>query len=147
MHGVRVLIVEDDLKMASMLRRGLRGDGMTADVAITGEDALWMADSSDYDAIVLDVMLPRMDGFVVCSTLRDRGVSAPVLMLTARDAVDDPSTRTRFRRRRLPDEALFVQRARCPPACTRAPRSDREADGPRRRRPTPGSRRAPRVAR
>src|SRR3954447_1386264 len=89
MHGVRVLIVEDDLKMASMLRRGLRGDGMTADVAITGEDALWMADSSDYDAIVLDVMLPRMDGFVVCSKLRHRGVSAPVLMLTARDAVDD----------------------------------------------------------
>ena len=86
---MRVLIVEDDLKMASMIRRGLRGDGMTADVAINGEDALWMADGNGYDAIVLDVMLPTVDGFRVCTQLRERGVSSPVLMLTARDAVDD----------------------------------------------------------
>jgi two-component system OmpR family response regulator len=86
---VRVLIVEDEVKMASLIRRGLRDDGMAADVAIKGEDALWMAGSTDYDAIVLDVMLPGMDGFEVCKRLRDDGVWSPVLMLTARDAVDD----------------------------------------------------------
>jgi two-component system OmpR family response regulator len=86
---VRVLVVEDDVKMASMIRRGLRGDGITADVAIKGDDALWMASSGEYDAIVLDVMLPGMDGFMLCQRLRDKEVWSPVLMLTARDAVDD----------------------------------------------------------
>ena len=86
---MRVLIVEDEVKMASLIRRGLREDGMAADVAIKGEDALWMAGSTDYDAIVLDVMLPGMDGFDVCKRLRAEGVWSPVLMLTARDAVDD----------------------------------------------------------
>jgi two-component system OmpR family response regulator len=86
---VRVLIVEDEVKMASLIRRGLREDGMAADVAIKGEDALWMAGATDYDAIVLDVMLPGMDGFEVCRRLRDSGVWSPVLMLTARDAVAD----------------------------------------------------------
>ncbi len=86
---MRVLIVEDEVKMASLIRRGLREDGMAADVAIKGEDALWMAGSTNYDAIVLDVMLPGMDGFDVCKQLREDGVWAPVLMLTARDAVDD----------------------------------------------------------
>jgi two-component system OmpR family response regulator len=86
---VRVLIVEDDVKMASMIRRGLRGDGISADVAIKGEDALWMAGSGEYDVIVLDVMLAGMDGFRLCQRLRDRDVWSPVLMLTARDAVDD----------------------------------------------------------
>jgi CheY-like chemotaxis protein len=70
---VRVLIVEDEVKMASLIRRGLREDGMAADVAIKGEDALWMAGATDYDAIVLDVMLPGMDGFEVCRRLRDSG--------------------------------------------------------------------------
>src|SRR5688500_4224687 len=87
--GVRVLIVEDELKMASLIRRGLRGDGMAADVATKGEDALWMAGSTEYDVIVLDVMLPGMDGFAVCRRLREDGVWSPVLMLTARDAVED----------------------------------------------------------
>jgi two-component system OmpR family response regulator len=86
---MRVLIVEDELKMASLIRRGLRGDGMAADVAATGEDALWMAGSTEYDVIVLDVMLPGIDGFAVCRRLRDDGVWSPVLMLTARDAVED----------------------------------------------------------
>lgn len=89
MPVVRVLIVEDEVKMAGLLRRGLRADGMTADVATNGEDALWMAGSTLFDAIVLDVMLPGMDGFEVCRRLRLDGVWAPVLMLTARDAVDD----------------------------------------------------------
>jgi len=86
---MRVLIVEDELKMAGLLRRGLREDGMAADVAVKGEDALWMAGATDYDAIVLDVMLPGADGFEVCRRLRADGVWAPVLMLTARDAVED----------------------------------------------------------
>jgi len=86
---MRVLVVEDDVKLASMIRRGLRGDGIAADVAIKGEDALWMAGSTDYDAIVLDVMLPGIDGFDTCRQLRTDGVWAPVLMLTARDAVED----------------------------------------------------------
>jgi two-component system OmpR family response regulator len=86
---VRVLIVEDEVKMAGLLRRGLRADGMLADVATSGEDAVWMAGSTPFDAIVLDVMLPGMDGFEVCRRLRSDGVWAPVLMLTARDAVQD----------------------------------------------------------
>jgi len=86
---MRVLIVEDDVKMASMIRRGLKGDGMAADVAIKGEDALWMAAATEYDAIVLDVMLPGLDGFQVAKKLREDSVWAPVLMLTARDAVED----------------------------------------------------------
>ncbi len=75
--------------MKVLIRRGLREDGIAADVAIKGEDALWMAGGADYDAIVLDVMLPGIDGFQVCSRLRQDGVWAPVVMLTARDAVDD----------------------------------------------------------
>jgi two-component system OmpR family response regulator len=86
---MRVLIVEDEVKMASLIRRGLRDEGLAADVATKGEDALWMADSTEYDAIVLDVMLPGIDGFETCRRLRDAGVWVPVLMLTARDAVED----------------------------------------------------------
>jgi two-component system OmpR family response regulator len=86
---MRVLIVEDEVKMASLIRRGMREEGLAADVAIKGEDALWMAGATDYDAIVLDVMLPGIDGFETCRRLREEGVWAPVLMLTARDAVED----------------------------------------------------------
>ena len=75
--------------MASLLRRALRGDGVAADVAVKGEDALWMAGSTTYDAIVLDVMLPGIDGFETCRRLRDQGTWTPVLMLTARDGVQD----------------------------------------------------------
>ncbi|MCW3049697.1 MAG: two component transcriptional regulator, winged helix family [Solirubrobacterales bacterium] len=86
---MRVLIVEDKVKMASQLRRALRGEGMAADVAITGEDALWMAEATDYDALVLDVMLPGIDGFETVRRLRAGGRWAPVLMLTARGSLDD----------------------------------------------------------
>ena len=86
---MRVLIVEDEPKMAALLRRGLVAEGMAIDVAPRGEDALPRAEATDYDAIVLDVMLPGIDGFEVCRRLRDAGVWAPVLMLTARDAVRD----------------------------------------------------------
>jgi two-component system OmpR family response regulator len=86
---MRVLVVEDEVKMAALIRRGMREEGLAADVAITGEDALWMAGATEYDAIVLDVMLPGIDGFETCRRLRATGVWAPVLMLTARDAVED----------------------------------------------------------
>jgi two-component system, OmpR family, response regulator len=88
-RAVRVLIVEDELRMASLIRRGLVNEGLAADVAGSGEDALWMADAHEYDAIVLDVMLPGLDGFETCRRLRGAGVWTPVLMLTARDAVED----------------------------------------------------------
>jgi two-component system, OmpR family, response regulator len=87
--NVRALIVEDELKMAALIRRGLIEEGYAADIARTGEDALRMAGATDYDAIVLDVMLPGTDGFEVCRRLREAGGWSPVLMLTARDGVED----------------------------------------------------------
>jgi two-component system, OmpR family, response regulator len=86
---MRVLIVEDEAKMAGLIRRGLEREGMSADIAERGEDALWRAEATEYDAIVLDVMLPGLDGFEVCKRLRAAGVWSPILMLTARDAVPD----------------------------------------------------------
>jgi len=86
---MRVLLVEDDPKLAALIRRGLTVNGNATDIAPHGEDALWMARAHDYDAIVLDVMLPGRDGFQTCAALREAGVWAPVLMLTARDAVED----------------------------------------------------------
>jgi two-component system OmpR family response regulator len=87
--SVRVLIVEDELRMASLIRRGLVSEGLAADVAARADDALWMAQAHPYDVLVLDVMLPDLDGFELCRRLRAEGVWAPVLMLTARDAVED----------------------------------------------------------
>jgi two-component system OmpR family response regulator len=86
---VRVLIVEDEAKLAGIIRRGLAAHGLAADIAGSGEDALWMAGATDYSVIVLDVMLPGIDGFATCRQLRDDGVQAPVLMLTALDGVPD----------------------------------------------------------
>jgi len=86
---VRVLIVEDEVKLAGIIWRGMRERGLRADVATSGEDALWMAGSTDYAAIVLDVILPGIDGFETCRRLRADGIWTPVLMLTARDAVED----------------------------------------------------------
>jgi two-component system OmpR family response regulator len=86
---VRVLVVEDEVKLASLIRKALREQGMLADVAINGEDALWMAGATPYEVLVLDVNLPGIDGFEVCHRLRVDGVRTPILMLTARDGVDD----------------------------------------------------------
>jgi two-component system OmpR family response regulator len=86
---VRVLIVEDDLRMASLIRRGLVKEGLAADVAPNGEEALLTSQAHPYDAIVLDVMLPGIDGFETCRRLRAADVWSPVLMLTARDSVED----------------------------------------------------------
>jgi two-component system OmpR family response regulator len=86
---MRVLIVEDHERMADLLRRGLAEEGYAVDVVADGRDGTWMAEENDYDAIVLDVVLPDTDGFSVCRTIRDRECWTPVLMLTARDAVQD----------------------------------------------------------
>jgi two-component system OmpR family response regulator len=86
---VRVLIVEDEAKIADVLRRGLQGERIVSDVAGDGEQAVARAATRSYDVILLDVMLPGIDGFETCRRLRDKGVEAPILMLTARDAVDD----------------------------------------------------------
>jgi len=86
---MRVLVVEDEVKLGELVARGLREEGYAADLTDRGQEALWMAKAAQYDAILLDVMLPGSDGFSVCRRLRDEGVWSPVLMLTARDAVGD----------------------------------------------------------
>jgi two-component system OmpR family response regulator len=86
---MRILVVEDELKMAGLLKRGLEEEGYAVDVAATGSDAVWAATENPYDAILLDVMLPDVNGFEVCRRLRAGGRWAPVLMLTARTAVTD----------------------------------------------------------
>ena len=89
---MRVLIVEDQVKMTSYLKRALEEQGYAVDVAHTGRDALDWASAVEFDLIVLDIMLPEMDGLSVCRTLRNQGNQAAILMLTARDAVDDRVT-------------------------------------------------------
>jgi two-component system, OmpR family, response regulator len=86
---MRVLVVEDEARLAELVRRGLGEEDMLADVAASGEDALWMAEASPYDVIVLDVNLPGLDGFEVLRQLRADGLRTPVLFLTARDGVQD----------------------------------------------------------
>jgi len=86
---MRVLVVEDDVKMASLLKRALEEEGHAVDVARDGHDGLWMAKENPYSAVLLDVMLPGIDGYEICRSLREAGVWSPVLMLTARDAVED----------------------------------------------------------
>jgi len=147
-----VLVVEDEKKLGELLGRGLREEGHAADVADRGEEALWMAHAVPYDAIVLDVMLPQGDGFEICRRLRDDGIWTPVLMLTARDAVDDRVlgldagaddyltkpfafeellARLRALTRRAPAErppVIEVGDLRLDPAAHRAWRGDKELD-------------------
>ncbi len=82
---MRILVVEDETTMAESLRAGLVAEGFAVDVAHDGETGLWLAQEATYDAIVLDLMLPKVNGFVVCRTLRERDDWTPVLMLTAKD--------------------------------------------------------------
>ena len=86
---MRVLVVEDEVKMARLLERGLEEEGYAVDVATTGAEAVWAATENPYDVVILDVMLPDVDGFEVCRRLRADGRWAPILMLTAREAVSD----------------------------------------------------------
>ena len=86
---MRVLVVEDEEGLAEGLRKGLEAEGFATDVAVTGTDGLWMAREHPYDAIVLDIMLPGVNGYRVCATLREEGVWTPILMLTAKDGEFD----------------------------------------------------------
>jgi two-component system OmpR family response regulator len=86
---MRLLVVEDDIKMAALLKRGLEREGYAVDVAASGDDALWAGREFPYDAVLLDAMIPGPDGFEVCRRLREAGRWMPVVMLTARDAVED----------------------------------------------------------
>ena len=86
---MRLLIAEDDEKLSAALARGLRGEGYAVDVAATGDEAIFNARVYEYDAVILDVMLPGPDGIEVCRALRSNGRWSPVLMLTARDGVAD----------------------------------------------------------
>ncbi len=86
---MRVLIVEDERKISSYVKRGLEEQGYAVDAAYTGTEALDFADAAPYDLILLDILLPEMDGLTVCRELRQRGNRTPILMLTARDSIDD----------------------------------------------------------
>jgi two-component system OmpR family response regulator len=86
---MRILVVEDEVKMAGLLKRGLEEEGYAVDTAPNGNEAVWLGTENPYDAIVLDLMLPDIDGFEVCRKLRDAQRWAPVIMLTARDGITD----------------------------------------------------------
>jgi DNA-binding response OmpR family regulator len=86
---MRVLVVEDEKRLAAGLKKGLEAEGFATDVALDGTDGLWMARENPYDAIVLDLMLPGINGYKICATLRDEGVWTPILMLTAKDGEFD----------------------------------------------------------
>ena len=105
---MRVLIVEDEVKLAAYLRRGLEREGYAVDVAGNGEDGYWMASSNPYDAIVLDIMLPKRNGYQVCGDLRRDGIWTPILMLTAKqgelDEAEALDARLRALLRRGPAE-------------------------------------------
>ncbi len=87
--GVRILVVEDERTLAEAIRRGLVAEGFSVDLAHDGDDGLWRASEGTYDAIVLDIMLPRRNGFVVCEELRRREIWTPILMLTAKSGEYD----------------------------------------------------------
>src|SRR4030081_3898824 len=85
---MRVLLVEDEPQAAHVLAKGLREQTYAVDLAADGDSAVFQVGTTDYDAVILDVMLPARDGFAVCRTIRESGCAVPILMVTARDAVD-----------------------------------------------------------
>lgn len=84
-----MLLVEDERRLAGLIKDGLAGEGFAVDVAHDGRDGLWLATENSYDVVVLDVMLPRLNGYALCSRLREAGVWTPIMMLTAKDGVHD----------------------------------------------------------
>src|SRR6516165_9007674 len=88
-RSMRLLVVEDEPRLARSLRNGLEEEGHAVDVALDGDDGVVLATTNEYDVIILDVLLPRRNGFAVCHEVRDRHVTTPILMLTARDSVAD----------------------------------------------------------
>ena len=89
---MRILLVEDDKRIAKFVAKGLRENSYAVDVAIDGDEATYMASINSYDIFILDINLPKKDGFEVCREFRDNGTNQPILMLTARDALDDRIT-------------------------------------------------------
>src|SRR5712691_7257382 len=89
MRPMRILVAEDEQKIAAFLRKGLEESGYVVDVAATGDDGLYLARTVDYDLVILDVMLPNIDGWTVVTRLREEGKQVPVLFLTAKDSVND----------------------------------------------------------
>ena len=138
---MRVLVVDDEVRLARSLRTGLEAEGFAVDVAHDGTDGLWLARENTYDAIVLDLMLPGINGYKVCQTLREEQDWTPILMLTAKDGEWDQVEGLDTGRRRLPDQAVLVPGPGGPAAGrgpTRCPRAAHRARG---RRPParPGS--------
>ena len=86
---MRTLVVEDSRRLAGIIKRGLLEEGYTVDNAYDGEEAQYMAETTPFDVIILDVMLPKKDGVTVCRELREKKVNTPILMLTAKDSVED----------------------------------------------------------
>lgn len=118
---MQILVVEDDVRLAQALCRILEESGYKTDAVHDGQSGLDYAESGIYDVVILDVMLPKMDGFTVVSNLRRAGVNTPVLLLTARDAVPDKICGLDSGARRLHDQAVFTSRAHGAPARTHAP--------------------------
>ncbi len=86
---MRILVIEDEAKIAQFVKRGLKEEGYAVDVAVDGEEGHFMLSSNEYDAIILDLMLPKIDGLTLCRTLRKEGNQVPIIMLTAKDTVKD----------------------------------------------------------
>jgi len=86
---MKILVVEDEEKLANILKRGLEEEGYLVDVAYDGEEGEDYAKYVSYDLIILDIMLPKKDGILVCKSLRDEGINVPILMLTAKDSIED----------------------------------------------------------
>jgi DNA-binding response OmpR family regulator len=89
---MRILVVEDDKRLAGVVKRGLAEEGYSIDSVYDGEEAQYMAETTPYDLIILDIMLPKKDGILVCKELRAKKVSMPILMLTAKDSIEDRVT-------------------------------------------------------
>lgn len=86
---MRILLVEDEKKVADFIKKGLTEEGYAVDCAADGKEGMFMAEESNYDLIILDILLPKFDGFQVCQRLREKGISSPIIMLTAVDATED----------------------------------------------------------
>jgi DNA-binding response OmpR family regulator len=86
---MRILLVEDELRLSNVIKKGLMEEGFAVDTAFDGEEGQYLAESEDYDLIILDIMLPKKDGLAICRDLRAKHIKTPILMLTARSTVED----------------------------------------------------------
>jgi heavy metal response regulator len=89
MRNMKILVVEDEKRVTQFIRKGLKEEGHAVDVAYDGEEGGFLAEVNDYDLIILDLMLPKKNGITMCREIRERGVATPILMLTARDSIED----------------------------------------------------------